>query len=87
MSRLGIFGSKEKLKSILQNIVIKYYGVNEALTEVLSWHKSERKKWALGLVGKDKEYISLENMEGRHNIDGYNEAKAEIRKKIEESEC
>ena len=43
------------------------------------------KQWAKDCVPKEKEYISLENMEGRHNIDGHNQCRAETLKKIEEA--
>jgi len=78
----------DELRKIVRNKLSEYPlthpEIDELVDNVLSWHKSERKKWAISRKPKKKEYISLENMEGRHNIDGYNEGVADYIKSIEE---
>ena len=75
----------------LRKIVTEYFSDSEELDDAI--RKSIRvdlvirdvKQWAKGCVPKEKEYISLENMEGRHNIDGHNQCRAETLKNIEEA--
>jgi len=73
-----------EIKKVLIAYRGDYINVHKVLQEFLSWHKSERKKWALRMVGENKKPMGdISDV----IMTGYNQAKSEIRKKIEESEC
>lgn len=70
---------RDELREIIEENVLQFFtgeNIKTFIKKIFSWHKSERKKWALNLLAKT--YKSWLNSEEGGTFEGA------IRKKIEE---
>ncbi|TET42253.1 MAG: hypothetical protein E3J63_01000 [Elusimicrobia bacterium] len=64
--------------------------INKGIDKINQWHKSERKKWALGKLPEETELFKTNPLssdiiyQSNREAEIYNQCLAEIRKKIEE---
>lgn len=82
------------MRDELREIMIDFYrsipyssvSMPTLLDKILFWHIRERKKWAMGLVGKEESLddVNPGNLTLIAQIRGKNQCRAEILKKIEE---
>lgn len=61
---------------------------DKVIKRMNAWHKSERKRWAMGLVGKEERIddVNPGNLTLIAQIQGKNQIIREIRQKIEEEQ-
>lgn len=80
---ITVWRNREPAKGLLP-----FYKIDEMISQVEAWHKSERKKWAMGLLPKEEDDSADKHPEILKTvligIRIRNGVIAEIRKKIEE---